>query len=455
MSFVGLNTAYTGLIAAQFGLDTSSHNVSNANTDGFTRQRIEQVARLPLFTPFGQIGTGVELVDITRSRDSFLDARVRTGQTVLGAMVLNSELMLRAEQLLGEPDFGISRQLDDVWDAWENLALDPTDQGSRVAVLNALDGLASRVNQVSTAITGLHDDTNDTVAIEVDDINLVLGELAELNKQIADQGGQGGSSNDLMDQRDQLLDDVARRIGANVLYSNDGTVRVSLNGMALVDGARANAMTYDKLTYELIHSTNTVLNPSGELGGRLAFLTQDVPTLRADLNAFVVDVADNMNAQHALGFYDPGTPGAALFTYTPGSEADTLALAITDPAELAASDDLGPPFPLFNGINAQALADLRSALVAQGGTDTLSGYIRQIISEVGAKTSGVERATAAQQDLVTAAELSRTAQHGVNLDEEMVNLMRYQRAYQASSRVITTVDSALDTLINRTGIVGR
>ncbi len=162
-----------------------------------------------------------------------------------------------------------------------------------------------------------------------------------------------------------------------------------------------------------------------------------------------------MNAQHALGFSGPGTPGTDLFTYNPVDPSGTIAVAITDPSEIAASDTDAVPYPVHNGENAQRLSELRVTLVAAAGTQSLADMARELVAEVGTRVSAARDSAASQQDLASAARLARETETGVSLDEEMVELMRYQQAYAAAARVITTADSALDVLVNRTGLVGR
>lgn len=455
MGFVGLNTAYTGLVAAQVGIDTSTHNVANTATEGYTRQRVDQVSRRPNLRPEAYIGTGTEVTDVRRARDEFLDARFRAGAVVLGSLASNANLLERAEAALGEPDNGLTVALDEVFDSFEELAISPDDEASRVSVLRALDRFAARTRSVAEDYRSIEADTAENLRFMVEEVNQTLTEVAELSDLIEEAATNGRTPNDLLDQRDRLLDELSQDVGVTVVRQGTYDVRVSLDGMALVDGVRANSLSVDPLTNDLVHSTGTVVRPGGEIGGTQQFLQQDLPTLFTRLNTFASEVTAAINTQHTAGFSDSTTPGVALFTSTVGSEAETLTTTLTDPADLAASDDGGTPFPIFNGVNAQALADLRDQLVASGGTESPGGALRSFITQLGAETATARSGADAQDELVAAAELSRDEAHGVSLDEEMVLLVQYQRAYQASARVITTVDQTLDTLINRTGVVGR
>ncbi len=455
MSMQGLNTGYTGVIAAQTGIDVAGNNVANVGTDGYTRQRAEFRTRNPRLTQQGFIGTGVDTYNVTRARDAFLDARVRTGQTTLGAMVSNSGLMKRAEAVLGEPNYGISNELDDMFAAFEEVALNPSDNAAKVATITAMQSVAARVRGVALGFKKLQTDTAENLSSEIGEVNASLEEVARLNVAITEAATSTQQPNDLLDARDVVLDTLARKIGSRVIDNGDGTVRVSLNGLALVDGSNVRPISLNSTTFDLTHPNGVSLTAGGETGGVQTFLTQDIPNLLSTLNSFASDLSTAFNVQHGAGFYDATNNGTDLFAVTAGTEAETLNVVMTDSTQIAAASTGGTPFQAFNGENAQAMSDLRLSLTALGGTDTLGGSLRSFITEIGARTAGLGRSAEAQGELVAAAELARDGSQGVSLDEEMVNLVQFQRAYQAAARVMTTVDQALDTLINRTGLVGR
>ena len=455
MSINSLHTGYSGLSSAQLGIDTASHNVANANTEGFTRQRVEQSPSDPRNIVVGQIGTGVSVDDITRARDAFLDARLRTALSSHASMETSADLLSRAENLLGEPDFGVSTALDDLFNSFEDLSLDATDQGRRIAVLNNLGALTGRFNAIANGLQDLADDASTRIRVTLESVNALLDEVAELNGAITLSASTGTTPNDLLDRRDQRLDELARSIGSHVATNDDGTVRVSLNGLALVDGNRANHLTWDAGSSSLLHTTGTAVNAGGSLGGLQSFIVADMPSIRTQLDDLSIDMHDAINATNQLGFVGVGTSGGDLLTYSPTDPAGTLAVAVTDPDLIAASSDGSAPFPVHNGENARLLAELRNSLSAGGGTRSLSAATRSFVTDVGGRTAAAQRGATTQSNLASSAELSRAASHGVNIDEEMIDLIRYQRAYEAAARVITAADQALDTLINRTGIVGR
>jgi len=276
--------------------------------------------------------------------------------------------------------------------------------------------------------------------------------VADVNQAIVDAGSMY-TPNQLLDRRDLLLDSLASIVGASSVIADDGTVQVTLAGTTLVNRTVVTPVT---LRPDLqLDVSGTALPAGGEIGGYQRFLIDDLPALRSNLDAFAQDLATTLNAQHAAGWVNPTTHGGALLTYTAGDAARTLTSAVTDPSDLAVSSDPGPPFPAFNGANAQALANLRTALSAAGGTDTLDGRAQALAIDLGAKVAAAGRRVDTANALASAANTARDAQHGVSLDEELMELTQAQHAYEAAARLISIVDEAMDTLINRTGIVGR
>jgi flagellar hook-associated protein 1 FlgK len=450
--FSALHVALSGLRAAQLGMNTASHNVANAGTPGFTRQRVDLVARLPRITPQGAVGLGVETRDISRIRDGFLDARVRASVASLGALEVRAGILGRAEQLMGEPESGISSELDALWSAFEDAALDPAAAAPRIAVLQRLDAVAGRVTAVAAGLDALADDAAVTLEAVLEEVNRALEEVATLNGAILDAPTVAGSPNDLMDRRDLLVDRLATLVGATAAVADDGSIRVSLGGISLVAGAIARPLELDRSTGQVLHPSGVAVVPGGEARGYQLALTEDLPGLRADLDAFAVDLATALNTIHASGFSNSG-PGGPLLSFDPGDPSGSLRRALADPAAFATAATAGPPFPAFDASVPGRLAALRTEPVAAGGS--LADVVRSMVAGLGQETASARMAAATQAGLTEAAETSRSAVHGVSIDEEMVDLMEFQRMYEAAARVITAVDEALDTLINRMGVVGR
>ena len=452
--FNALYTALSALQASQAGIDTASHNISNVSTEGYTRQRVDVRTRRPHTLPFGQIGTGVEIVDITRARDAHLDARVRAGSAALAGLEIRSDVLGRLETVMNEPHAGISTALTNLWSSFEEWSLDPPSGASRLSVLTGLENLVSEIHIVNEGWNATSAHAADELSARVDEVNALLRQVAELNQAVLESTSHTGTPNDLLDRRDAVLDRLSELAGVTVTPEKHGTVRVSLNGMQLVGADRVSLLSVDTATAVITHDSGVEIAASGILGGYQTVITTDLPAFRAQLDSFVEELAAGLNTRHAAGFHDGG-PGGDLLSYVAGNAAETVTVAITDPSQLAAAASPGPPVPAYDATNADFLAALQFDEIAAGGTATLDELFRTAVIDVGGATAAAEAAAASQAAVQGSADLARLGQHGVSLDEEMVELLHYQRAYEAAARVMTAIDEALDTLINRTGIVGR
>jgi flagellar hook-associated protein 1 len=452
---VSLYTALSGLQAARARMEVASNNVANVSTTGYTRQRADLNPREHYQAPYGFVGAGVTVSGVVRMRDSFLDSTFRSGADLSGRSSIRAELLGRAETALGEPDQGITGPLSDLWNAFEDLSSDPTNAGSRATVLGALDEVATKVRNVSAGWDRLAGDAKLRIQDELSTVNDTLAQVADLNRAITEASGNPNSQpNDLLDRRDSLIDTLARTIGATAITQSDGSVKVSLKGVSLADGVTATTLTLAS-DGSVRTQSGIALDLGGEIGGFHDFLTTDLPGLRADLDQFAEDLAGALNTQHQAGWVSSTEAGGPLLSYTPGHAAASLKAVITDPAKLALSSTQGPPFPAFDVGNMQALANLRTALAADGGTIALGDAAGGMAVRLGSAAASSKRTADSQLSIASAAEAARQSGHGVSLDEEMTELMSAQHAYEAAARVMTTVDSSLDTLINRTGLVGR
>jgi flagellar hook-associated protein 1 len=456
-NFVGLNTALTGLRAAQFGLDTAANNVANANTEGYTRQRVTLRPSLSYRSAAGPMGTGVTITGIDRMRDGFLDARVRTG---LGQSAFHSTqalLLARTEAVMAEPDNGISSALGQLWDSFEDLALAPQGGAQQRQVVASLQALTSRIQSVSAGWTQLEQDTTGQVGTLTTEANRLLVQIAELNEAIPVQAAvSGGTPNDLMDTRDAVADRLAELLGTTAATNADGVMTISVDGVELVrQGEEPRQISPDGAGGFTVSGEPAAgpLSASGELGGMADFIAVKLPAQRAALDAFVATLAAELNTQHAAG---AGTGPAELLVSSDGGPISAATVTVdaafaTDPSLLrSAAPGEGP----HDATNAHALAALRTKRLG-AEEQTLEQVLNGTIIDLASEVAKAGHSAKAEGSLASAAMVSRQGAHGVSLDEEMSALVQYQRSLEAMSRVMTTIDEALSTLINRTGIVGR
>jgi flagellar hook-associated protein 1 FlgK len=468
-TFMGLNTALRGVLAHQTALDTTSHNIANVGTDGYTRQRAEHVAAPAWSYPSaftqttpGQIGTGVEVLRIERLRDSFIDANVRQQfgrQADSQAMV---EQLAQVEAAFGEPgDNGLRALMNNFYASMDAVASNPQSMSARQAFAQAANALANGFNQVSADLQGVATQSDLRLNQTITDINGISQRIAQLNSEIRSSVERGDQPNDLLDERDRLMDDLSKLVNFTSTENALGEVTITFGTAApnlLVDPAtppgfnnltRAQldaAFTLGDLTSGRAFADETLWDPAGGV----------IPNLISQLDALVNDFATDMNTAHAAGTDLAGAAGGPMFIgpFTAAGVSFNGAL-ITNPGLIAASNSaVGSPEPG----NGQNFANILDVLRPQGqvalGGQSWESYYSSVITSVGAMTQTANRDMDNADVLVEMAQGRRDQVSGVSLDEEMSNMLRFQHAYNASARVMTTMDEAIDTIINRMGRVG-
>jgi flagellar hook-associated protein 1 len=437
-SFYGLQTSLRGLLAQQRALDTTGHNIANASTAGYSRQEAVLAAAPALVIPQGavqggagaHIGAGVDVLSYRRIRDTFLDLQYRAQATRLGNEAGKAEGLDRAELALTEPsDTGINQKLAEFWGAWGDLSNGADDISARTALIEAAGSLAESFGIVDEQLALVGQQAADEYASFTapgGEVEQIGRELAALNNTIKVFVTAGDSPNDLMDQRDLLLDKLSALGTTSIVNNTDGSVDVTFGG--------ATAPMVDGTGY---HAEPLGTNPGGRLGALKDLSTVPgglIDSYRTELGTVATSLANAVNAIH---------PGFFSISHAPPASygAATLAVLADDSTLLAGTSP---------GASANERARAISELSGKGPDSAYNAFVSRVGSEVREAT----RNEANAQALTDAVQDRRESVAGVSLDEEMGNLVRFQRAYQASSRAMSTMDEMLDVLINRTGRVG-
>jgi flagellar hook-associated protein 1 FlgK len=435
-TFTGLQTSLRGLLAHQAAIDTTSHNVANANTDGYSRQEavLTPTEAYQVVTGTGEVGhlgTGVTVDGYRRIRDTFLDLQYRAQAMQVGDQETRSTQLDQVELALSEPsDNGISSQLAKFWNGWADVSNSPDDIAARQALIDQAKNLADSFKTVDTQLTTVKSQAATEYASltgAAGDVVSIANEIATLNAAIKQFKANGDSPNDLMDRRDNLLDKLSQLAQVRVTDLGNGSINVDF-GDAAVSLVADTTVTWPQ----------TLTTPGGKLGALIdiAKTGGTIDSYRADLNNAVKTLADAVNLLH-----NPGGTGTNFFTYTAGSEAATLAINVTaGTVRTSTSGAAGA-----NDI-ARAIAGLR------GGTP--DKLYTAFVTRIGGDLRNAQRGEANANVLLNSIQDRRQSTSGVSMDEEMTNLVRFQRGYQASARTMSTMDQMLDTLINRTGVVG-
>lgn len=454
-----LHVGSSGLRAATFGVNVSSQNAVNSATPGYSRRTITQSPQPG--PPAG--GNGVSARGPIRIVDRFLDRRL------LGATSSHAEATARhdasqvLDMVLSEGTGSIGDALDAFESSVRELAASPADLGLRRAVLAGADTVAASFRNASQAIVDARDELDLRIEDDVGQVNRLTGEIDRLQQEIRRSEVTGTEASDLRDQRDQRLRELSEIVPIDVLDGPEGTVNVMLGGsLSLVSaegGASqlvASASTTDGRMHVLRQTAGrledvTSLVSSGALGGRVAARDGALADAQASLDQLAFDAATTWNGVHAAGIGLDGATGRPLFAPPAGVTAAARLLSVDssvagNPQAIGAATD--PTLLPGDNRNLLALVASLGAAITTGGTRTASAALADIVATAGSAVRDAATATdawGAQKDQIAGL---RESVSGTSSDDEMVNLMKYQRAYEASLRVISTADEMLTELVN-------
>jgi flagellar hook-associated protein 1 FlgK len=447
-TFGGISNASTAMGVARYGLDVIQQNISNATTPGYTRQSAQQATvdsatGVPsIFTKPAGMG-GVMISGTARMMDPVMTARARTEQARSAQADTTAGGLSNIENLFPEPsNTGLSEQLNDFWNAWGTVSSNPGAVAPRAVLLNKAATVASTLNAVSTSLSGLAASTTQSLTNDVTSANTAATQLATINGQIAIASATGASANALLDQRDALLTSLSTLVGGVATINVNGTADVLVGGQSLVAGVTTTPMSVGAGPVLSVGATAVALT-GGSAAAEVTSLTTTIPNVQAQLDAVANRLSATVNSGQAAAFDLYGNPGAVMFS---GTGAAGLTVAITDPKTIAAAATPGTT------LDGTAALTMSGSGRQAGGPDSL---YTTLVAGIGS-ASALAQQQQTTQDAVTSNVLQlQNSVSGVNTDEEVSNMLTYQHAYSAASRVLTTLDSMLDTLINHTGLVGQ
>ncbi|MCC6922942.1 MAG: flagellar hook-associated protein FlgK [Nitrosomonas sp.] len=356
-----LGTGVSGLNAAQANLLTTSHNIANADTSGYSRQQVIQSTNTPQFTGTGFIGNGVNVSTVKRIHNQFLTTQLIQTQTQSSQLAAHYNQISQVDNLLADPVSGLSPSLQDFFTGVNNVASDPSSIPSRQAMISNAEFLVSRLHSLDHQLSEIRSDINTEVKNTVNEINSLTEQIAKLNRNVllAEGVAAGHPANDLHDQRDELVNQLSKFINTDVVKQRDGTYNVFIgSGQAVVVGtetmplkAVASPENPQELTLGLSVGNRTMILPEnqikgGSLGGFLSFRSESLNEAQNALGRIAINIAQTFNDQHQLGIDLTGNMGAdffsaptpQFFSSTLNDPASTIAVDISDVDQLTTSD---------------------------------------------------------------------------------------------------------------------
>ncbi len=561
--FVGLTIAKKALIANQVAMETIGHNIANANTPGYSRQRVELKESLPDSTPWGAKGTGVDVDDIIRIRDSYLDVQLRNETNELGMWDEKEKFLARVELYFNEPsDTGLANTMERFWNAWQEVAYMPEEQTSRNSLYQDAVSLVTGITDLYNNLESLRTDADTALKAQIKKINSLADSIASLNSQIRYYEVGDATANDLRDQRDQKLAELADLIDYEVSEQPDGTVIVSVGGVNLVDKLDTEDMGYrynsdGHLDPYWTYNNGSVSVSSGRLYGITNTRDSLIPQYKEIIDDIAEKIISEVNKLHTSGyglsaftsltsqydisdstavlassssgldFYDEIQDGSFTMTVVDSSgnetentisisasatsgttlnslistigssfstgiahvrasvssegyltiESDTgysfyvnndtsnalMALGLNVFFKGSGADDMDIADPIDNNVNniaasssgevgdgivALNISALKDSKLMDSNSATITDYYGSSLGVLGVAKKEATDMKNSQEILVTHIKNSIEEISGVSIDEEAMDLIKYQHAYAAAAQFLKTIDQMLDELIN-------
>lgn len=554
--FAGLNISKQGLFAQQRSLHTISHNIANANTEGYTRQRVNFHATNPEQLPgiYGMLGTGVDVDAVQQIRSEFLDYSFRGENSKLGHYEVYDDVLKNIEGVFNEPsDASISKLMDNYYSALQELSKSPENLTVRALVRQRGITLAEGIQGMTESLKKMQRDTNFEMSVAVTDINGYAQQIASLNKIIYNSELTGGVANDIRDQRNLILDKMSQLAKIDYYDDNQGRFHVMINGHEVV-----NHFNYDQLKtvtrterkneddvddlFDLEWASGADFRTSE---GKIAAITEmrdnidgsnkGIPYYVDKLNEFIDTLASEMNNIHSAGYGLNGSTGVNFFTFADKTTAEYNAYMLNEglnggkPIDVSSSVMQGvdtttsPMTTEIEESNSQIIRDNINKILANNpdyakksikliegkyyvtdrlkadqvtiskdidldmnkiaaadNSNTIPGkganalkmaasrhniklyawgspddFVKSLVTNLGVDKQEATRIYENQGVQVKQITVSKESYSGVSLDEEMSDMVRFQQAYNANARMLTTFDELIDIIINKMGLVGR
>jgi len=471
-----LEIGKAGLKIYQVATEVVSENIANVNTPGYSRQRVVLESAPPSTANGFPLGTGVKISTVERYYDAILQKQLVNAGTTSSYDSTTSQALQQVEPIFNEiSQDGLGAAITGFFNAWQDLSVNPTGQAERQEVLGKAQNLVDQFNYIDRTLSDTKTIQNESILPQVGEINQQLKNIAILNSQIKTTEQVSGNANEMKDQRDYLIQQLAQNMGVKYTENADGTTDVYVTDSSagpptvdyyLVKGSQAGTVnaagtpSVVNVTDYLGNSSNN-LDPTaaapfystdtsgGKLWATLKMRDVTIPGYQQQVDDLVAAVVSSVNDLHSnppnLSAYTPAGVAGGNFFNPVGTTAATISLAVTTTAQIAASGSATAP---GDNSNAIAITQLQNTNSMAGNTATFSMYYNSLISQVGLDVQTVQSLVSQDGAFTKQLQTLRDSNSGVSLDEELTDLIKYQRSYQAAAKLITTASDMMDTVIN-------
>lgn len=453
-----LNMAGNALLAHQQAINVAGNNIANVNTPGYSRQRLILTSNRPQDSSIGPIGNGLQAVKVERVYDRFIGLQMSYENQALGRWKAQQQVLQGVEIIFDESaGFGLSQAMDEYFTTWQDVSMKPSGMNERQVLISKAETLAYTFNQKYAHLEAAQKSIDTDINGAVTTINGLSARIADLNQKIIETEATGYTANEYRDQRDLAVKELSELIGISSFEKAGGAVNVTLNGgQTLIDG-------------KSYYSLSTQVNPAsglldvlwvggdgvttditgniagGKLYGWLEARDVTISDYMTRVNELAAEMMQEVNDAHSIGFGLDESTGNAFFTGTDASDMAVNVDLVNDSNLIAAATDINS-LP-GDARNAVIIANLQNKTVLNGDTATFGEFYNALVSDVGNEVLQIDAYYSHQFDMVTQLENYRESISGVSLDEEMVNLVKFQSAYDASAKLISITDELIQTVL--------
>lgn len=459
-----LDIGKRSLSNAGTGLQVVSHNIANKSTEGYSRQRVELETAVPITQGRVQIGMGARTGQVSRTNNPWLEKQIQRETTNLGGEQAKAEALSRVEQVYNEQiNKGLNQYMTDFFNAFREMSNNPESLASRTMVREAAVSLTTDFKRVHQQLRDIQQDIDNQVRTSVEEINQIAREISSINEKVMLVENQGAHANDERDRRDLLLKQLGEKVDITWAEGSNGMVTVTAGRTAiLVSGGSYNQLKAaesdrtDRLEVYFQNSENGSLHnvtdqiAGGKIGGGLEVRDRHIEDMLNAVDTMAYTLAKEVNTAHIEGYDRYGKQGVLFFEMPEQVQgaADGLALNMTifnDVGRIAAASRPNAP---GDNVVSNVISSLQSRAVLDNGTSTFDDFYNTQVGQIGTIAQRANKTFEAQKNIISQMSNIRESISGVSLDEETTKMIEFQRAYEASARLIRTADEMLETVIN-------
>jgi flagellar hook-associated protein 1 FlgK len=474
-----LNIAQGALQANQVAMQVISHNMANVNTPGYTRQKAILEAQLAFSNDQIKLGLGVKVDSVIQQSDQFTTRTIHQKAASLKEYESKATVLAHVESLWNETgDATMSQTLDEFWNAWQEVANNPGDSAARTALLGKAQILAQKFNSLSSDMQQTRSNITTDIQSGIGEVNKLTDQIAQLNDQIVSAEASQTTANDFRDKRNQLLEELSGWVGVDSIEQDNGSVTVLSNGgVLLVNGNKHWDLSTagDSIYYNGVQSDISDRINGGKIGGLLDLREETIPQYMANLDEMAGTLIQQVNSLHVNGYNLAGNQGMYFFNnfqtapnlpnsgdYSGAASYISLSSDVLGhPENIAAGSASGAPGDNGNALAIAALQtdgtlSIRNWTITNRGanrssstdTETLDSYYQDLAGELGILVQDTNQKQDFAQTVINGLQQVRDSVSGVNLDEELTEMMKVQHAYEAASKIITVTDQLMQTLLS-------